>query len=419
MVFMSRFSSAVLLLALALLQPVSSARAAEWPQWRGVKRDGFTDQVPLPAKLEGGALQKLWRVELEPGYSGPVVSSDRVFTTETENRENEVVRALDRRTGKELWRASWPGAMKVPFFAKANGDWIRATPAYDGERLYVAGMCDVLVCLDAANGRELWRFDFVTQLEAPLPAFGFTSSPVIDGDAVIVQAGGGTCRLDKRTGKLLWRSLVDGGGMSGSAFASPVLGQVAGRRQLIVQTRTQLAGLNPTDGKELWSQPVEAFRGMNILTPTLYEDGLFTSTYGGETSLFKVSPAGEDRFAIAKKWALKLQGYMTTPVILNGMAIELNRDQRLVAVDLESGDKRWEVKDKFGKYWSLVTDGTRVLALDQKGELLLFQPTRDGWNPIDRLTVTDSEAWAHLAVVDGALYVRDLAGLTAWTWSAP
>jgi outer membrane protein assembly factor BamB len=203
--------------------------------------------------------------------------------------------------------------------------------------------------------------------------------------------------------------------MFGSAFSSPVMAKLGGKTQVVVQTRAQLAGLDFASGKELWKQPVEAFRGMNILTPAVHGNGIFTSTYGGETALFEIANAGEG-FKVSKEWGLRLQGYMTSPVFLNGMAIELNRDQRLVAVDLETGEKLWEVKDKFGKYWSLVTDGTRVLGLDQKGDLLLFQPTRDAWNLIDRVEVTDEESWAHVAVVDGILYVRALEGITAWKW---
>src|SRR6185503_1261440 len=123
----------------------------------------------------------------------------------------EVVRALDCASGRELWHAEWEGALSVPFFAKSNGDWIRATPACDGQRLYVAGMRDVLVCLDAANGQELWRIDFVEKYKSPLPAFGFVSSPLVDDDSVYVQAGGGVVKLDKLTGEPRWRSFEDGG----------------------------------------------------------------------------------------------------------------------------------------------------------------------------------------------------------------
>ena len=118
------------------------AESANWPQWRGPERDGHVESKPWPTTLQGDALQQLWRVEMGPGYSGPVVVGDRVFVTETVGKKMEVVRALDRKTGKELWRHEWEGAMSVPFFAKSNGDWIRATPAYSDGRLFVAGMRD-------------------------------------------------------------------------------------------------------------------------------------------------------------------------------------------------------------------------------------------------------------------------------------
>jgi outer membrane protein assembly factor BamB len=403
------------LICLGLLFLSLQLWAADWPQWRGPSRDGQVPGAVFPGALSDSNVRKQWRVDLGPGYSGPIVVGDRVYTTETEERANEVVRALDRKTGKEIWRASWAGAMSVPFFAKANGDWIRATPASDGERLYVAGMRDVLVCLDAATGKELWRFDFVSELKTPEPAFGFVSSPLLDGDSVYVQAGAGLCKLNKKSGKLLWRTLTDDGGMSGSAFASPIVATLAGEKQLVVQTRTQLAGVALADGKELWSQPVTAFRGMNILTPTVHQGGVFTSAYGGVTQLFAVDKEGGS-YQVSERWSLKEQGYMTSPVVLDGVGFELNRDQRLIAVDLATGSKLWAVKDKFGKYWSLVTDGKKVLALDQKGELLLFQPSREAWNVIGRMKVSESDTWAHLAVADDQVFIRDLNGITCWQW---
>ena len=145
---------------LPLLVPtVLLAETTDWTQWRGPEHDGKADGQAWPSTLQGDALQQTWRVELGPGYSGPIVVGDRVFVTETAGKKMEVVRALDRKTGKELWKQEWEGSMSVPFFAKSNGDWIRATPAYSEGRLFVAGMRDVLVCLDADTGKELWRFD--------------------------------------------------------------------------------------------------------------------------------------------------------------------------------------------------------------------------------------------------------------------
>ena len=124
--------------------------------------------------MQGDALEKVWRVELGAGYSGPVVASDRVFVVETKDNEHEAVRALDRKTGKELWRAEWKGAITVPGYARGNGEWVKATPAYDGDALYVAGMRDLLVCLDVADGKEHWRIDFVNEYKTRPPDMGST-----------------------------------------------------------------------------------------------------------------------------------------------------------------------------------------------------------------------------------------------------
>ena len=152
-----------------------------------------------------------------------------MFVTGTAEMKNEVVLALDRKSGKELWRAEWPGAMLVPFFAWSNGSWIRSTPCFDGESLFVAGMRDVLVSLDAKTGKEKWRVDFVKEFESPLPAFGFVSSPLLEGDSLYVQAGASFVKLDKKTGKVIWRALKDEGGMMDSAFSSPVMATLAGQ----------------------------------------------------------------------------------------------------------------------------------------------------------------------------------------------
>lgn len=281
-----------------------------WPQWRGPSRDGQCPGPAWPERLSKDSLKQLWRVPLGPSYSGPIVSEELVFTTETKNKESEVVIALDRKTGKESWRAEWKGAMTVPFFAASHGSWIRSTPAYDGERLYVAGMCDVLVCLDAKTGKEEWRVDFVKELKTPPPDFGFVCSPLLDGDAVYVQAGASVAKLDKKNGKIIWRSLEDKGGMLGSAFSSPVIATLAGKRQLVVQGREKLAGVDLASGEVLWAQVVPSFRGMNILTPTVTGDAIFTSSYGNKSWLYKVS-LEKERFSVSQAWTNKAQAYMS------------------------------------------------------------------------------------------------------------
>ncbi|MEO7319020.1 MAG: PQQ-binding-like beta-propeller repeat protein [Chthoniobacteraceae bacterium] len=405
--------SAILLL---ILSSISALHAADWPQWRGPARDGQFTGAAWPDKLDTNHLKQAWRVALGPSYSGPIVAGDRVFTTETKDKKFEVVVALDRKTGKELWRAQWEGALSVPFFAKSNGDWIRATPACDGESVFVAGMRDVLVCLDAQTGKERWRVDFVKQLAAPLPDFGFVCSPLVDGDSVYVQAAASFVKLNKRSGEIVWRTLADQGGMMGSVFSSPVFAELAGQRQLVVQTREKLAGVNPADGKVLWEQPVEATRGMNILTPVIHDDTLFTSTYGGRTIGFKVAQA-DGKFTVTESWRHKAQGYMTTPVIIAGTAYNHLKSQRVMATDVATGRELWTSDKSFGKYWSLIAQGDRILALDQRGELFLLRANKEKFDLLDQRKLTDAETWAHLAVAGNELFVRELNALVAYRWT--
>jgi outer membrane protein assembly factor BamB len=412
-----RLPLATLLSAILILTTSAEGEASTWPQWRGPNRDGQVSGSAWPDKLDTNHLREVWRVELGPSYSGPVVGTDRIFTTETKDKTFERVTAFDRSTGKELWRAQWEGALSVPFFAKSNGDWIRATPAFDGESLFVAGMRDVLVCLDAQTGKERWRFDFVQKLSAPLPNFGFVCSPLVDGEDVYVQAGASLVKISKRTGELVWRTLRDQGGMWGSVFSSPVFAELAGRRQLVVQTREKLAGVDAADGTVLWEQPVEAFRGMNILTPVAYNDTLFSSAYGGKTLGFKIAQSSDGKFTVNETWKHKAQGYMSTPVVIDGVAYTHLKSQRVMAIEIETGRELWTSDQSFGKYWSLVAQGNRILALDQRGQLFLLRANKDKFDLLDRRQLTDNETWAHLAVAGDQIFVRELHALSAFRWS--
>ncbi len=394
----------------------ASLRAGDdWPQWRGPKRDGQVGGKKWPNVLQGEHLQRLWRVEMGPSYSGPLVVGDRVFVTETRDKSEEVVRALDRKTGNELWHHGWKGAMTVPFFAKSNGDWIRATPALDGESLFVAGMRDVLVCLNARNGEERWRVDFMEKLGTPLPAFGFVSSPLVDGDAVYVQAGASVVRLNKKNGEILWRSARDSGGMSNSAFSSPYLAKLDGKRQLLAQTREKLVGVDLASGEVLWSQAVPAFRGMNILTPVVYKDGIFTSSYGGRTTLYHIA-AKDKRFSSEAAWSIKMEGYMSTPVVVKNHVYMHLRNQRVTCLDLDSGKTCWTTDKPFGKYWSMVAQGENILALDERGILYLFRATPEKFDLVDSRKIADEETWAHLAVCGEELFVRELNAMSVYRW---
>jgi outer membrane protein assembly factor BamB len=410
---MRRFAMGCSLLVLSAVA-VSAADRSEWTQWRGPQRLCTISATAWPEKLDEASLIETYRVPLEPSYSGPIVTKDKVFVTETVNKEKEVVRALDRDTGKELWNVEWPGSMTVPFFAASNGSWIRATPIYDGTRLYVVSMIDELVALDGATGKQVWRLDFKQEFGTQGQQFGACSSPLIDNGFLFIQTSGGLVKINSETGAIAWRSLKEEGGMMGGAFSSPMIADVAGTRQLIIQTRSKLCGVDIESGTELWGKDIPSFRDMNILTPTVLGDTIFTSSYGGGAMMYQISRT-DSGFDVKEMWKNTTEAYMSSPVVIDGKIYLHLRNQRFSCIDPATGESLWRTTP-FGKYWSIVANGTKLLVLDEKGDLLLIDANPSEYKQVDSRHVTDATAWAHLAVADDQVFVRALDSLIVYRW---
>ncbi|MEJ6559459.1 MAG: PQQ-binding-like beta-propeller repeat protein [Akkermansiaceae bacterium] len=394
-----------------------AAAAPDWSQWRGPTRDSQIHEgaKAWPERLNDKTLTKVWNVGLAEGYSSPLVVGGRVFTVETKDKKTEITRAFDRKTGEALWEHSWEGSMRVPFYAAKNGSWVRSTPAVDDKAIYVGGMLDVLKAIDVKTGKEIWQRDFPGEEKSARPQFGFVCSPLLDNDAIYVQAGSALRKVSKTDGKTIWKTLEDERAMFGSAFSSPSRATIGGKDQILVQTRMALGGVDPKDGKVLWSTPVKAFRGMNILTPTVMGDHLFTASYGGGSFWYELGK-GDDGFAIETKWTDKIEGNMSSPVVIDGKVYLHGRDKRFHCLDPAAGKVLWSTKEKFGSYWSMVANGTRILALDDRGELLLIEADPNEFKVIDRMKVSEHPTWAHLAVTGDEVYVRDLFGITSYRW---
>jgi outer membrane protein assembly factor BamB len=392
----------------------AGAVADDWSQWRGPHRDGRSAGAPWPGSLDH--LETLWEVPLGKGYPGPIVTRDRVFVVETIDSGTVAVRALSRTDGEVLWSSSWGAGGKVPFFAAANGDWVRSTPAWDGETLYVGDMEERLVALDGASGETRWTVDFPERFETKIPDFGFASSPLVEGDAVYVQAANSLVKVDRRTGEILWRSLVGSGKIQASgAFSSPVIHELAGLRQLVVQARHTLFGVNLEDGSELWSVDVPNFRGMNILTPVFVGNRIFTSTYRNGSFMFEVKRS-EDRFSIEETWKHPASGYMSSPVVIDGYIYLHLGNGRVTCLDAEDGTEQWR-SQSFGKYWSMAWQDGKILALDEGGDLVLLNANPQAFEVLGVKEVTEREAWGYLAIRGDELFIRDLESVRALRWT--
>ncbi|KAA5538550.1 PQQ-binding-like beta-propeller repeat protein [Roseiconus nitratireducens] len=404
---MTRFSqpvaAAVLLLCLTL--SATAVEPSRWNQWRGPHRDGTPDGEALPKTLSD--LELVWERDHAPSYSGPIIHDGLVYTTETVDRSLERVTAYRIADGTVQWTTQWPGSMAVPFFAAANGDWIRSTPACSDDALVVVGMRDVMVCLDPQTGEEKWRVDFVQAMESPLPMFGASCSPLIDGDRVYMQTGGATVCLSLSDGSLRWKTLENAGADTSSrgAFSSPVIATLCGVRQLLVQTREELCGVNLESGDVLWREPIEAYRGMNILTPLPIGDRVFTSAHSGKSQLFEIT-RDADAWRVSLVWEQKQQAYMSSPVLAADRIFMHLKNERMTALEVATGREVFTSRP-VGKYASLIADPTTVLALTETGTLMSIDATSEEFRVRDEVKVGEN-TWAHLGIAGEHLVVRDL-----------
>jgi hypothetical protein len=173
--------------------------------------------------------------------------------------------------------------------------------------------------------------------------------------------------------------------------------------------------VDPASGAVLWSAEVPAFRGTNIVTPTVFKDGVLTSAFGGRTFLFRVAGA-EGHWSAEAAWDNPAQGYMSSPVVIGPCAYMHLRNQRVTCLDLQTGETRWTTSETFGRYWSMVAHGDRILALDQTGTLYLLRAKPEKFDLLDSRKMSDQETWAYLAVCGDQLFLRDLKGVAAYRW---
>jgi len=385
------------------------ASGEDWPRWRGPRGDGTWNAPKLPATFPPDGPRRVWRREIGGGYAGVVVADGRVITMDrpTEPPERERVLCFDHDTGRTIWTHTYPA--EYGDMAYDNGP--RAAPTMFDSRVYTLGAVGHLYCLDAATGRAIWSRDTVRQDHARVPEWGYAASPLIDGDHVIVHVAatpnGCLLTLDRGTGKEVWRALDDPAG-----YATPVLIEHHGVRQLIAWTPENVHGLAPDNGKLLWSVPYKSTYNVSIATPIFRDNVLLVSGYWEGTKAIRLGPAPSDATVVWEN-NRHLRGLMSQPLYRNGYVYLLDKRDGLVCFDLKTGRKQWDdgnrltPKDR-NPQASLVwlNDDDRAMALNAEGELILFRLNPTGYYEQTRARII-GPTWSNPAYAGDRVYARD------------
>jgi outer membrane protein assembly factor BamB len=403
-----QFFSASLLLFIAPF-----AFTQDLPQWRGPERDGVIAGFSAPSSWPAQLKQK-WKILAGAGHASPVVVGKRVYLHSRVD-ENEVVRAFDLDTGKQLWQDSYAVAYQMNPAATGHGKGPKSTPVVNNDKLYTLGITGVLSCYNTANGKLLWRKDGQALFGAKAPLFGTAMSPLVDRGLLIVHLGGndqgGLIAFDANTGAEKWRWNGDGPG-----YASPIAVELLGKRQIVTQSQKHIIGVWAENGTLLWKIPFETAYVQNIVTPLRYKDLLIFS--GLDNGVFAIRLGySNNQWTTEQVWLNKeVSMYMSSPVLVGDVLCGLSHKNKgqYFSLDPNTGKTLWASDPRQGENAAILTAGGLVFALDTDANLKIARVSNKGWQELKRYTVADSATWAHPALTGNRVVVKGAGTLAVW-----
>jgi len=402
-----------LLLACVTVFSTLSVTGGDWPQWRGPQRNGVSPATGLlPSWREDGP-PLLWRVTgTGSGYAAPAVVGERILLMSNEGLDAEFVLALAKADGRRLW-SSKVGKVgnpeQNPKFPAA-----RSTPTIDGQHVFALGSDGDLACLDLATGRLHWQRNLRADFDGKPGTWAYAESPLVDGDTLICTPGGSRATLvglDKRTGDVRWQCALPEADEAG--YASPILVESGGTRQVVQLLQKGLVGIDVGSGKFLWRYDKAVSRyGANIPSPVAHGDMIYCAaagTGGGAVRLLR-TPEGikAEELFFGPKMPTAIGGSVIVGDYLYGTTA-----QALLCIELATGEVRWQDR-ALGAAAVCVADG-RLYLRGENGEVALVEPSPESYRERGRFTPPGQplrinpmeKAWAYPAIAHGRLFLRD------------
>ncbi|HEY0005161.1 MAG TPA: PQQ-binding-like beta-propeller repeat protein [Pyrinomonadaceae bacterium] len=396
-----------------MAHPSETARPARnyWTDFRGPARDGRYDELNIRTSWPAEGLPRLWKQPVGGGYASFVIAEGRAFTIE-QRRGQEVAAAYDVETGRELWTNGW----NADFRESMGGDGPRATPTWSDGRVYVLGAEGELRCLDAKTGKPYWNRNILSDNGASNLQWGMSAAPLIVDDKVVVLPGGTSGKsvvaYNKLSGAPVWKSLNDQ-----ASYTSPMLVNLAGRRQILVVTAYRIVGLAPEDGSQLWETSWENSANINISQPIVVDKNRFfiSAGYGKGAALIEVSGGGKS-FLARKVWEnSNMKNKFNSSVLHNGYIYGLD-EGILSCVDVSTGERKWK-GGRYGYGQVLLASGHLIITTES-GEIVLVRAAPDQHAELARFSALEGRTWNNAALAGGRLLVRNSTQMACYNIAA-
>lgn len=379
----------------------------DWPQWRGPDRTGVSRETGLLKSWPAGGPTLLWKAtDLGGGYSTPSIAGGRIFGMGYRG-DDEVVWSLEAATGKEAWSTRLAqGNTDVGY-----GDGSRCTPTIDGAWAYALGVSGDLVCLEAGSGKLRWRKNLVSDFGGRVPGWGYSESPLVDGDKVIATPGGRTATLvalNKNTGDVIWKSQVPGG--DGAQYASCIAADVDGQRQYIQFLGGGVVGVAANDGRFLWRYNNPANGTANCSTAIYRDHRVFAAsgynTGGGQV---KLTTSGNEVTAAEVYFTRDMRNHHGGMLLIGEHLYGYDDGGGLTCLNFLTGEIAWANRS-VGKGSLTCADGHLYLRNEGRGTVALIEVNPSRYvekGKFDQPNRSGQNAWSHPVVAGGRLYLRD------------
>ena len=399
----------IALVATVLVWTATSAAVAEdWPQFRGLNRDGISPETGLLAAWPEDGPPELWRVPIGEGYSAPSVVGDRLYTMYAGEEDGEAVEyaaAFDAGSGAELWRTLIGEKLDTEF-----GNGPRATPSVAGDSVYVMGSHGDVAALDVGTGEVRWRLSLQERFGGPRPGWGFASSMLVDGDRILVDSGGpdgkSFAALDAATGETIWTT----GEAPRAGYNSPLAVEVNGERRYVYVGAGQLRCIDE-DGNEVWAHewPQGETHAMPVvISPNrIYASG----AQGVGAQMIEVDESG-DPATVEVIWKEQnLRNHFSTSVVHDSTIYGFD-NATFKAVSADDGSLAW-AKRGLGKGSLILAEGM-LYVLTDRGRLLRVEASPAGFSEAGSVQALSGKTWTAPTLSNGVLFLRSHSEMVAY-----
>lgn len=387
--------------------PAPAPPTGYWTDFRGPGRQGHYTEMPILTTWTDAGLRRLWKQPVGGGYASFVIAGGLAYTIE-QRRDQEFVAAYDATTGRERWTNSWP----AHFSESMGGDGPRTTPVYDSGRLYALGAEGEFRCLDAGAGKVIWRKNILEENGASNLTWAQSSSPLIDGNKVIVLPGGGKGKsvvaYDKLTGATIWTSQNDE-----QSYTAPMLVTLNGKRQVLVVSAARAMGLDPDSGELLWEYPWVTEYHINAAQPIVVGSNRFfiSAGYGHGAALVEITRAGAG-FQARTVWQnTRMKNKFNSSVLFEDHVYGLD-EAILACIDVRTGEQKWK-GGRYG-YGQLLLAGSHLVVLTEQGDVVLVKADPASHQELARFSAIEGKTWNNPAIANGVLFVRNTTEMAAF-----